>query len=306
VHRAELLQLHGEWQAAAEATEAARDRFELAADDHLLGVADYTRAEIDRVRGEFDRAEQRYRAASRRGRDPQPGLALLRLAQGRVDDAAATIRRLVAEVTDLSRRPTVLAAHVAVMLEVGEVETARTACAELEQLAQSLDTPFVRATADHCHGALLLADDLPAAALGPLRRAVRDWQGLDAPYEIARARELVGRACRVLGDEDTAVLEYEAARSAYQSLGAAVDLARVGGKATEPPVVTWPGGGQGLTAREVEVLRLVATGATNRAIASRLVLSEKTVARHLSNVFTKIDVPSRAAATAYAYERGLV
>jgi DNA-binding NarL/FixJ family response regulator len=140
-----------------------------------------------------------------------------------------------------------------------------------------------------------------------LRRAVRDWLGLDAPYEVARARELVGRACRALGDEDTAVLELEAARSAYQSLGAASDLARVGGKPMNSVVAVEPRPNSlALTAREVEVLRLVATGATNRAIASKLVLSEKTVARHLSNVFTKIDVPSRSAATAFAYERGLV
>jgi ATP/maltotriose-dependent transcriptional regulator MalT len=307
VHRAELLQLHGEWTAAAEAADDARVRFELGSDDQLLGSAVYARAEIDRLRGDFERAERGYREAGLRGRDPQPGLALVRLAQGRVDDAAATVRRLVAEITDPARRPTVLAAHVAVMLPVGDVDRARTSCAELEQLAESSDTPFVRATADHCHGALLLADGQPAAALVPLRRAVRDWLGLDAPYEVARARELVGRACRALGDEDTAVLEFEAARSAYQSLGAASDLARVGGKSTDSAVaVELRRNSLALTAREVEVLRLVATGATNRAIASKLVLSEKTVARHLSNVFTKIDVPSRAAATAFAYERGLV
>ena len=132
----------------------------------------YARAEIDRLRGDLERAEAGYREAGLHGRDPQPGLALLRLAQGRADDAAATVRRVVAETTDPALRPAVLAAHVAVMLQVGDVESARASCAELAQLAESSGTLFVRATADHCHGAVLLAADQPAAALGPLRRAV--------------------------------------------------------------------------------------------------------------------------------------
>lgn len=310
VHRAELLQLHGDWPDARAAASAAQVRFELAADDHLTGLADYVRAEVDRLQGDLAAAEEGFRAAGLRGRDPQPGLALLRLAQGRIDDAAASLRRQVAESSDPARRPFVLAAHVEVMLAVGDVDAARVSCIELEQTARAAETPFVRAAADSCHGALALADGRPEEALGWLRSSVSGWLDLGAPYEAARARELIGRACQALGDEDSAALELAAAGTAYAELGAGIDLRRVAGPADGSgassgarPVVGRPAG-LPLTAREVEVLRLVATGATNRAIATRLVLSEKTVARHLSNIFGKLDVPSRAAATAYWYEHG--
>lgn len=307
VHRAELLQLHGEWPAASDAAAAARARFAMADNDRLAGMADYAAAEVDRLRGELDRAEEGYREASRKGHDPQPGLALLRLAQGRVEDAAATVRRLVTDGGDAGRRPMVLAAHVLVMLQVGDADAARTSCQALEEVAEQSGVPFVRATADLCHGATLLQDGKPGPALAAVHRAARDWMALDAPYEVARARELAGLACRALGDEDSATLELEAARSTYRALGARTDLARLDGRGVPVASATDRRADNGsLTPRELEVLRLVATGATNRMIATRLVLSEKTVARHLSNMFTKIDVPSRAAATAYAYEHGLV
>ena len=155
--------------------------------------------------------------------------------------------------------------------------------------------------ADRAEGAVRLADGRAEAALPLLRRAFRQWQAVHAPYEAARSRVLIGLAARELGDEATATLEFEAAREAFVQLGARPDLARldrlVGGP--QRPI-------GGLTTRELEILRLVATGRTNRAIATDLVISEKTVARHLSNVFTKLDVTTRSAATAYAYEHGLV
>jgi ATP/maltotriose-dependent transcriptional regulator MalT len=310
VHRAELLQLHGEWPEAMAAAAEARARFDRTDDDRLAGLADYAAAEMDRLRGDLDRAEAGYREASRHGRDPQPGLALLRLAQGRVDDAAAAVRRLVADADDARTRPMVLAAHVAVMLEVGDVEAARQSCTALADVAEESGVPFVRATAEICHSAMLLRDEKPGPALAAARRSMRDWLDLDAPYEAARAREHAGRALRALGDEDSATLEIEAARATYRALGARTDLDRLSGQPRPARSDPRPDAGMRsdlpLTGREVEVLRLVATGATNRMIATKLVLSEKTVARHLSNVFAKIEVPSRAAATAYAYQHGLV
>jgi DNA-binding NarL/FixJ family response regulator len=145
---------------------------------------------------------------------------------------------------------------------------------------------------------LLLARDDPIAALPRLRRAWALWQELDSPYEAARTRVLVARACAALGDDDASRMELAAARAVFEELGAFPDL-----NATTADSDTTAGL---LTAREREVLRLLATGATNRAIADRLVLSEKTVARHVSNLFGKLEVASRAAATAYAYEHGLV
>ena len=131
------------------------------------------------------------------------------------------------------------------------------------------------------------------------------WTDLDLPHVCAQVRVLAGRCLRALGDEEAADLEFEAARACFERLGAAPDLARlVDVTATEPPGrPVRPGG---LTDREVEVVRLVAAGHTNRVIAGRLCLSEKTVARHLANIYAKLDIPSRAAATAYAYDHGLV
>jgi len=151
-------------------------------------------------------------------------------------------------------------------------------------------------------GAVDLAEGGARSALVSLRRALQVWQDLEAPYEAARARMLVGLACRALGDDDTAAMELDAARGVFAELGAAPDLARLDSLAPDGPSVDT----HGLTPRELEVLRLVATGATNKAIAAELVLSERTVDRHVSNIFTKLGVSSRAAATAYAYENKLV
>lgn len=302
VHRAEIMALRGAWPDADEATHAALDRFELAADEVSAGAAYYVAADVHRFRGDFARADESYREASRRGRDPQPGLALLRLAQGQPDTAAAIITRVADETQDRSRRPRVLAAHVEIMLAVREVAAARAASDELTTVARAYGAELLLATAAQCDGAVLLAEGDFRSALTELRRAWTGWQQLGAPHEAARSRVLVGLACRGLGDEDSAQMELDAARWAFGQLGAVPDLARV--DALVDPAAPAPD--CGLTAREVEVLRLVATGRTNRAIAADLVLSEKTVARHLSNIFTKLGLSSRAAATAYAYERHLL
>jgi DNA-binding CsgD family transcriptional regulator len=299
VHRAEIMQLEGAWQDAMDEARAARARLERPPGHPAVADALYQQVELHRLRGELARAEETYRQASRLGREPQPGLALLRLAQGQVEAAAAATRRAVAEPPGRAGRPRLLAAHVEVMIAAGDA-AARAAADELAAAADELDVPMCRALACHALGAVLLADGEPGAALPELRRAWHAWQALEVPYEAARVRVLIGLGCDALGDADTAEMEWDAALWVFRELGAGADLARVEGRTRKGRA------SGGLTAREVEVLRLVAAGKTNRSIATELFLSEKTVARHLSNIFTKLGLSSRAAATAYAYEHDLV
>ena len=301
VHRAEIMQLHGAWPDAADAAQRACERL-LRRPQPAVGGAFYQQGELHRLCGEFAQAEEAYRQASRWGREPQPGLARLRLVQGQVDAAQAAIRRVVDGAQDRVARSRLLPALVEIMVAAGDVHPARAAADELSQMADDLDAPLLRALATHAQGAVLLLERDAQAALGALRHAWTAWQELEVPYEAARARVLIGLACRQLGDEETAEMELEAARLVFGQLGAAPDLTRaqaLSRKASTPPT-------GGLTARELEVLRLVATGKTNKSIAADLFLSEKTVARHVSNIFTKLGLSSRAAATAYAYEHGLV
>jgi DNA-binding CsgD family transcriptional regulator len=263
-----------------------------------IALAHYRRGDLLRLRGGFAAAEEAYRDASRFGREPQPGLALLRLAQRNARAAAATIRRAIAETSEPSRRVTLLPAYVEIMLAVDAIEDARDGCAELEEIAGTFEAGMVTALAAHARGALELSEGDPQAALGPLRRAAEAWQELGAPYEVARSRVLVALACQTLGDGDAADMELDAARTVFAELGAEPDLERV----SKPGAA----GRAGLTERELDVLRLVAAGNTNKAIAGELVLSERTVDRHVSNIYAKLDVSSRAAATAYAYEHSLL
>jgi DNA-binding CsgD family transcriptional regulator len=184
------------------------------------------------------------------------------------------------------------------MLAAGEVRAARAAADELSRIARDLRAPLLGAAADHMQGAVLLAEGDPRGALVALQRAWTGWQELEVPYEAARVRVLVGLACRQLGDQDGAEMELDAARWVFQQLGAVPDLARVQALPAAPAA-------GGLTAREVQVLRLVAAGRTNRAIAAELMLSARTVDRHVSNIFTKLGVSSRAEATAWAYQHQL-
>jgi DNA-binding CsgD family transcriptional regulator len=302
VHRAELLHLHGAWLEAVEEAKRALERFAHGADEFASGDACYQQAEAYRVLGESAAAEDAYQQASRWGREPQPGLALLRLAQGKTDAAAAAIGRAMAETTDRLRRVKLLPAQVEIMLAAGEVQAARDAADELIQMAGAYSTPALRAMANHAQGAVLLASDDARAALVVLRGAWQLWRELQAPYEVARVRVLVGLACRQLGDREAAAMEFDAACTVFAQLGAAPDLARVEALVRSGAAPR----AHGLTARELQVLRLLATGTTNHAIANELVLSEKTVHRHVSNIFTKLGVSSRAAATAYAYEYHLL
>jgi DNA-binding CsgD family transcriptional regulator len=302
VHRAEITELHGAWRDALAEARRARQRCEQAKNQGAAAQASYLQGEVHRLQGEFAAAEEAYRDASRYGWEPQPGLALLRLAQGNDDAASASIRRVVGETTRPLKRARLLPAYVEIMLAVGDVEEARVACRELEEISARYESSMLGAMVAHAEGAIDLTEGDARAALLPLRRAWQMWQELEVPYEVARVRVLLGLACRALGDDDTATLELEAARDVFAQLGAAPDLARVDSLARRAPSVD----DHGLTARELQVLRLVAAGESNRTIASELILSERTVDRHVSNIFAKLDVSSRAAATAYAYKHQLV
>jgi DNA-binding CsgD family transcriptional regulator len=302
VHRAEILHLHGAWPQAVEEARRAGARLAQGADSWATGGAFYRQAEVYRVLGDFTAADDAYQHASRWGLEPQPGLALLRLAQGRTDAAASGIRRVLAETSDRLGRARLLCAQVEILLAVGEVQGARDAAGELTEIAERYDTLALRAVADHARGAVLLDEGEARAAVVALRGAWQAWQELEAPYEAARVRVLVGLGCRALGDEEAAAMELEAARSVLAQLGAAPDLTRL--DALTHREAAWKA--HGLTERELQVLRLVATGATNHAIAGQLFVAEKTVDRRVSNIFTKLGVSSRAAATAYAYQHRLL
>jgi ATP/maltotriose-dependent transcriptional regulator MalT len=295
LHRAEIMQLQGQWEDAVEEADRAVARLAAPAQP-AVGAALYLRAELHRLRGEQAQAEHVYARAHDSGRDPQPGLALLRLGQGRTDAARAAIDRALADCEDPLSRCRLLAAHVEICLAAGDLEHARQDADELADVAEDLNAPYLRAQAATVTGAVLLDVGDSTKAASTLRRAVAAWNALEAPYEAARARVLLATAYRNLGDEDGERLERASAARAFRDLGAAPDLARL-----EVPVSD----AGPLSPREVEVLRLVASGKSNRAVAQALVISEKTVARHVSNIFTKLGVGSRSAATAYAYEHGL-
>jgi DNA-binding CsgD family transcriptional regulator len=302
VHRAEIMQVHGAWADALDEARRAGIRLSEPMNQAAAGLAFYRQGELLRLQGEFAAADDAYRTASGCGWEPQPGLALLRLAQGRRDAAAASIRRVIGERTEPLKRAGLLPAYVEIMLAVDDGDEARGACRELEQIAAGYESRMLDAMVAYARGATELADGEARAALGSLRQAWHMWQELEAPYDAARARVLLGLACRALGDEDAATLELEAARDAFAQLGAAPDLDRIESLARR----TESSDMHGLTARELQVLRLVAAGKSNRDIASALVISEHTVARHLQNIFSKLGLSSRTAATAFAFEHDLV
>ena len=303
VHRAEVMQLQGAWQSALEEVQQAGERLRRGVlNQRIAGSALYRQGEIQRLQGEFAAAEEAYRAASRLGFEPQPGLALLRLAQGDGRAAAVAIRRVADEAEEPLKRAGLLPACVEIMLAVGDLEEARQASGELDAISETHPSDLLRALAAQAGGAVVLAEGDARAALGSLRRALSTWQDLEAPYEAARTRVLLGMACRRLGDDDAAALELEAARTIFEELGAGPDLNRVDSLVTSTPSKS----PHGLSRRELEVLRHVAGGKTNKEIAAELVLSERTVERHVSNIFAKLGVSTRAAATAFAYEHRLL
>jgi DNA-binding CsgD family transcriptional regulator len=301
VYRAELMQFHGLWQEAIAEAGRAADWLSRPPPEPAIGEAHYQQAELHRLRGEDEAAELDYRAASQWGRRPDPGLALLRLAQGDIDAAAASIRRAVDEADEFSR-PRLLDPYLEIMLAARDVAAARAAAGDLAAHAARFDATLPRAIASRADGTVRLAEGDARGALATLRRAWELWLDLEAPYESARVRVQIAMACRAVGDSDTAELELAAARTVFSDLGAVRDVARVDELVKQAAAVR----GSGLSRREIEVLRLVADGRTNREIASELGISERTVDRHVSNLFSKLDVPTRSAATAYAYEHRLI
>jgi DNA-binding CsgD family transcriptional regulator len=300
VHRAEIMQIQGAWEDALE--EARRAATDGVLNGRASTAALYVQGELHRLRGEFDAAEEAFRLSSGRGGSAQPGLALLRLAQGKHDAALAAIRRTAGETGPPLDRAAVLPAYVEIALAADQVEEAAGASEELTAIAEEHASDALRAMSAYARGRVALARGEVPDALSALRESLLRWLTLEAPYEAARTRVLLGRVCTELGDHDGAALELEAARAAFDALGARPDLERLG----SPTGSGLPRDPYGLSPREHEVLRLLATGETNRAIAATLVLSERTVDRHVSNIYAKLGVSSRAAATARAYEQHLL
>ncbi|MDQ4490919.1 helix-turn-helix transcriptional regulator [Sinomonas sp. ASV486] len=306
VHRSVVKMLDGDWQGALEEAISASQRVRPAD----AGLASYQLGELHRLSGRFTEAEGAYRLANAAGRRPEPGLMLLRLAEGRTDAAAVSARRLYSELTRRAEREEFLPAYVEVMAAAGASEAAHAGAAELAELADQARqsgaalSGMPRARALTAEGTACCAAGEAAVAVRSLRDASLAWHDLGMPYLEARARATLGRCYAALGDDEAAALEVEAARATFARLGAAPDLEALPKGTARAEHAT--SSATPLTEREVEVVRLVTAGLTNRAIAKELVLSEKTVARHLANIYAKLGIASRAAATAYAYDHGLV
>jgi len=299
VHQSQLRQAGGDWQGAVTAVADARDR--LSHPPHpALGLACYQEGELHRLRGDVDAAADAYRRASRAGYEPMPGLALLELQRGDAGSAAISIRRALGEAGQPFQRPGLLAAAVEIEVAAGNGAAATDAAAELVAIAGQSSSAVLGAMAAEATGAALLAAGQTTDAMVQLRTAGAVWRQLNMPYEVARSAVLLGLGCTALGDSASAALEFDNARATFESLGAVPDLRRVNELSGEQT------GGGALSARELEVLRLVAQGRTSREIASSLTISQHTVRRHLENTFAKLGVNSRAAAIAHAYEHDLL
>jgi DNA-binding CsgD family transcriptional regulator len=298
VHRVQLMQRNGQWERAE--AEARRVCEELAS-LNVSAVAEgyYQLAEVHRLRGEAGPAAEAYRQAHLRGRDPQPGLSLLWLAEGQTDTAARGIAGAARLTSDSLARAPLLAAQVEIAVAAGDGETARSAATELAHTAERYGSSGLRAEASEAEGRAALANGDTSVAVRQLGLAVQRWSDMGAPYRAARARVHLALGLQTADAQEAAALELDAAAAAFDALGADRDTRIVAQLRASPGL---PGG---LTAREAEVLVLIATGQTNRQTAQQLLLSEKTVARHLHNIYLKLGVSSRTAASAFAFEHGL-
>lgn len=300
VHRGQLMRVHGAWSEALVEFEGAIERYHRAGFLAAVGAAEYERGEVLRQRGEYGPAEAAYERSSEHGYDPQPGLALLWLARGSTDAAETAVRRLLAEVSEPVAECRLLPPAIDVFVAAGSLEEVGAVADRLNELADHFGTEVLRATAAFSAGITQFAVGDAAGSLPYLRRAGQLWAKVQNPYEVARVRLATGRVLGTLGDTESARKELERACATFRELGATPDAEEA------ERLLGRDGHAGGLTGREVEVLRLVASGQSNAQIAQTLVLSEKTVARHLSNIFVKLQVGSRTAAAAYAFEHRLV
>jgi DNA-binding NarL/FixJ family response regulator len=300
--RSEIMQLHGAWQKAIEEAHRACELLTKPTGEAAAGAAFYQLGELYRMRGDYGKAEEAYRQANNWGRKPQPGLALLRLAEGQTEMAKASIVLAVEEAKNPKTRSRILPAYIDIMLAATKPEEARNATDELKEIAEELDAPILHAIAAYAEGAVFLKEGDSITALEKLRTAASLWEKIKIPYETARTRLLIGLACREIGDEDTAEMEFQAAQSVFTQLQAIPDKLKTD-KLIRTGNLRKP---HGLTSRERQVICLIANGKSNKEIANELYISERTVERHVSNIFSKLNVSSRSSATAYAFKHKLV
>lgn len=302
IRRAEIMQLHGEWETAMQESHRACELLSRDNGSPAAGKAFYLQAEFHRLKGDFAKAEEIYRKASKLGRKPQPGLALMRMAQGETNAAETAIRRVEKEKKDAIGRSKILPAFISIMLAVDDIKAAETGANELAEIAVNFEAPYLQAIASRSEGNILLARNEVQAALDKLLDAWSTFKRMRVFYESAQTRVLIGLAYRQLKDNDTAEIELNAARWEFQQIGAAYDASKVDSLLQSTPKEK---NTHGLTSRELEVLYHLITGKTNKEIGSALYISERTVDRHVSNILSKLNVPSRSAATAFAYEHNL-
>jgi DNA-binding CsgD family transcriptional regulator len=302
VRRAEIMQLHGTLKDAMNETQKACELLTQSSGEPAAGEAFYRKGELHRIRGEFTKAEEAYQNANKWGRHPQPGLALLQLGRGQTEAAKKMILQFYNENQDRLKRTRILSAYIEIMLAANEIRLAREATEELTNTATEFDTPYLHAISIHAHGSVLLAEGNPQEALNVLREAWSSWEKLEAPYESACTRVNIALACRELNDMETAKMEFEAAKWIFQRLNAVPDINRVDSFVHQNA----PDNKHGLTPRQLDVLRHIAAGKSNKEIAEKLYISSRTVERHVSDLFNKLNVSSRAAATAFAYEHKLI
>ena len=294
LHRGQIMRLRGAYDEALAEFAQAQRRYQKEGTAAPAGMALTEQGDVLRIRGRLDEAEAAYRHAAELGHEPQPGLALTWLARGRAAAAISAVRRLLAEA--LQRGERVLWQG---LVSAGLLDEARQNSDELTDIASAFGNSALRAMARYAAATVHLASGETEEALSTARESGRLWSDLGSPYEAARARVVIARALREMGDEDSATAELTVARSTFARLSAAPGVQEIDKLLARARPA-------GLTEREVEVLRLVAEGRSNPDIARALVLSQKTVERHLSNIFVKLDVPSRTAAAAYAHEHGLM